>query len=542
MTQMMDRCLFWNRHIFSSRTGQTFEGVAALTRHVYWVPLVTSVYPVMLLAAGNDPTEVRPKEVIFLALASVLIAGLALLLSMLVIRNSLKASMITLLFILGFFFYSQIKTFFNGFDIGDEALGRHRYVLPGLAFVSLLLSAFILYWKKEYSRLVVAIGLAVIVLTLFNGAKLMYGWATTPTTVTAASLPDGPGIIQDAPDIYWLMFDGYGRSDVLLDLYDHDNQSFLTGLRERGFYIAENSHANYMSTHLSIPATMSMDHIAGLSDDELEAVLSGRHLLHWYFDSTTLANTAVDLGYDVHAFNAQLAFGFIGFSPFSDRFMDSTVLQTLRATPFSDFVAREAPSRFLSVNEQLIALSSDPNPTFAFSYNLPPHDPYLFNADGTTKQDFVYLYQMGTGPDAAARMKPLYIEQIKFVNSVIQNTVDEILSNSHEPPIIVIQSDHGPISEMIAHQTGTESREELFGNPPIQMQLRERAPILTAILVPESCGSALYSTLSPINTFRLIFDSCLGSNYGLIDDTSYWGSDIEGFTQIDTNGELKLLR
>jgi len=398
-----------------------------------------------------------------------------------------------------------------------------------------------LYWKKEYSRLVVAIGLAVIVLTLFNGAKLMIGWATTVTPVTAASLPDGPGIIQDAPDIYWLMFDSYGRGDVLLDLYDYDNQSFLTGLRERGFYIAENSHANYMTTTLSIPATMNMDHIAGLSDDERERVPGG-HSLHWDFDSTTLANTAVDLGYDIHSFNARSPFGFVGFSPFSERFIDTTVLQALRATPVRDLFSRQWPSQFFSVNEQLIALSSDPNPTFAFSYNLPPHDPYLFNADGTAKQDFVYLYQMGTGPDAAARMKPLYIEQIKFVNSVIQNTVNEILSNSQEPPIIVIQSDHGPISEIVAHQTGTERREDVYDRPPIQMQLREHVPILNAILVPESCGSALYSTLSPINTFRLIFDSCFGTNYGLIDDTSYWGNTSDDFTQIDTNGELKLLR
>lgn len=495
----------------------------------------------MLLAAGNDPAEVRPKEVIFLALVSLLIAGLALLLSMLVIRNSLKASVITLLFILGFFFYGQLLIFFGRYDLGDETLGSHRYVLPGLAFVSLLFSGFVLYSKKEYSRLIVAIGLAVIVLTLFNGAKLMYGWATI-TTVTAASLPDGPGIVQDAPDIYWLIFDSYGRGDVLLDLYDYDNQSFLTALRERGFYTAEKGHANYMTSPLSISATMGMDHIAGLSGDELERVISGRHSLRWDFDSTILANTAVDLGYDIHTFNARSPFGFVGFTPFSSRFADTTVLQALQATPVRDLFSRQWPSQFHSVNEKMIAISSDPNPTFAFNYNLPPHDPFLFNADGTVRQDIVHLYQMGVGPDAAARMRPLYIEQLKFVNSVIQNTVDEILSNSHGTPIIVIQSDHGPLSETITHQTATENRDDVYGRPPIEKQLRERVPILNAILVPESCRSALYPTLSPINTFRLIFDSCLGSNYGLIDDASYWGSTTVGFTQIDTNGELKLLK
>ncbi len=44
----------------------------------------------------------------------------------------------------------------------------------------------------------------------------------------------------------------------------------------------------------------------------------------------------------------------------------------------------------------------------------------------------------------------------------------------------------------------------------------------------------LYPTITPVNTFRVVFDGYFGGNYGLLEDTSYYSvaSDLYNFTII----------
>ncbi|MDP6824210.1 MAG: hypothetical protein QF554_13070, partial [Dehalococcoidia bacterium] len=76
----------------------------------------------------------------------------------------------------------------------------------------------------------------------------------------------------------------------------------------------------------------------------------------------------------------------------------------------------------------------------------------------------------------------------------------------------------------------------VFDDPSDAVSISEHSPILNAILVPEHCRDAPYPTLSPVNTFRLIFDSCLGSSIGLVDDTTYWGGWGDVFIELDAEG------
>jgi hypothetical protein len=60
---------------------------------------------------------------------------------------------------------------------------------------------------------------------------------------------------SNRPDIYYIVLDAYGRQDVLADLYNLDNRPFLDYLEGKGFYVASESHSNYMQTVFSIPAS-----------------------------------------------------------------------------------------------------------------------------------------------------------------------------------------------------------------------------------------------------------------------------------------------
>ena len=64
----------------------------------------------------------------------------------------------------------------------------------------------------------------------------------------------------DRPNVYWILLDAYLRNDALKAYFGYDNEPFLSTLRDRGFFVAENAFTNYASTKLSISTTSTMDY------------------------------------------------------------------------------------------------------------------------------------------------------------------------------------------------------------------------------------------------------------------------------------------
>jgi hypothetical protein len=94
--------------------------------------------------------------------------------------------------------------------------------------------------------------------------------------------------------------------------------------------------------------------------------------------------------------------------------------------------------------------------------------------------------------------------------------VQEIQTNDGSSSIIIIQGDHGTLSTdpgRIFNQGGTPTRE----------LIEERSAILNAFFVPSTCKPAeFYSAITPVNSFRVVFNSCFGTDLELLEDQSYW--------------------
>jgi len=71
-------------------------------------------------------------------------------------------------------------------------------------------------------------------------------------------LPENP------PDVYFFLLDSYGRSDLLQSAYGYDNSDFENALKERGFYIANESQSNYVRTEISLGSSLNMQYLQEL--------------------------------------------------------------------------------------------------------------------------------------------------------------------------------------------------------------------------------------------------------------------------------------
>src|SRR5262249_55600413 len=68
------------------------------------------------------------------------------------------------------------------------------------------------------------------------------------------------------PDIYYIILDGYARSDVLRRNFGLDNEPFLRRLERKGFFVARRSAANYCQTPLCLASSLNARYLDRLVD------------------------------------------------------------------------------------------------------------------------------------------------------------------------------------------------------------------------------------------------------------------------------------
>jgi hypothetical protein len=95
----------------------------------------------------------------------------------------------------------------------------------------------------------------------------------------------------------------------------------------------------------------------------------------------------------------------------------------------------------------------------------------------------------------------------------MEKVVNEILENSKQPPIIMILGDHGPRSEVV-----WESVEKT--------NVRECLSILNAYYLPGDGDELLYPQITPVNSFRVIFNRYFGEQSNLLPDKSYFAGGV----------------
>lgn len=347
----------------------------------------------------------------------------------------------------------------------------------------------------------------------------------SPIEVRKGSTP-----IEDLPDIYYIVLDGYGREDVLEQYYDLPNDALADGLRERGFFVAEDSRTNYTQTMQSLATSLNMDYVQNLAD--LDKAETSRDLLHSLTNDNHVAAKLKEEGYRYTAIVTQSDMLQTGSADvlLEDKF-GRTLLEDalISKTPFQSLdeegkMLNPHRARVESAYRNLDNLESKKGPQFVLVHIISPHPPFVFKSDGSHAAGRTGIEDGSHFKDKGGTREEYvsgYREQSQFIASRTLASLDKILEREGVPPIVIVQSDHGPKSEMNYESLKLTEIDEVM-------------PILNAYLVPEGMKDQLYSDISPVNSFRLIFNYLAGEEYETLPDKSYfskWSRPYE-FTEV----------
>jgi hypothetical protein len=310
-------------------------------------------------------------------------------------------------------------------------------------------------------------------------------------------------------------------------------------LEQRGFVVAEESQSNYHRTLLSLSSSLNMQYL-----DQMSTMMADSHL--WWPVSDTVLHSEVRRILEDHSYKtvffanngdySDIRDGDFYEAPFpiqlnifNSRFFSLTnlnLLAEINALGISD-LSYETHRRLILHNfERLPEVAAIPGPKFVFTHIIAPHPPYVFDRDGNPL-DPPYAFTLSdqmTSDVAVSRAG--YLEQLEFINRKILETVDAILVNSETPPIIIIQGDHGP---------GTRTNYDSAADTC----LYERYSILNAYYLPGVEKSSLPTDISPVNSFRFIFNTYFNSDLVLLPNRQYFSTSAHFFEFTDVTGQTR---
>ena len=474
-----------------------------------------SVFPALSLITNNlgqaDVWVVHRPLIV-----SILIGILLFLVARLLVRNWQKASLWTSLAVIMFFSYGHIYQIIEDIQLFGLLIGRHRFLLIfwGAMFI---LGTWLIFRKiRELNEITLILNWVGLILVLFQiGQIASYQIRRSISHEQAqAAISEpllSPNNPENMPDVYLIVLDMYAREDALDTYYQYDNSEFITQLEEIGFYVADCARSNYSSTALSLASQLNLEYLDVLIDDvNLE---SASYLIR----NSTVRMAFEEIGYTSIAFNTGFGWANVGDSdiffdkppdpilryidPFEQLFMEGTLVRPfldyyvslgLGEIEFFDSIIQMKAQGTRIVLDHLNLIPQMDSPKFVYAHILIPHPPHVFNIDGS-----VNLQANQRNGDIEIQI------QLDYLNPRIIEIVKKTIDQSDPSPIIILEGDHG-----------------LFKF--------QRTSNLIAIYFPNSGDEIFYPQLSLVNTFRLLFNEYFGTDFPLLDDSSYvhLGSDL----------------
>ena len=436
------------------------------------------------------------------------------------------------------------------------SLGGHLYVnvfMPKSLFVwTLMIAAFalfvmgLLYRKGKHTFFAAAtFPLNLVSLALLAGPVVAivsgYNDLSSFALIAVTDAPSSPHAkVADSashPDVYYIIPDGYPSDAWLDEAMGYDNSAFTRALEERGFVVAHQAQSNYGTTMHSLASALNMrfynsnptamedlDYLRlSVVDSEVAAFLQQQgytyiQLMSGFFFPSSIADINRDftpsgaIEIEVDPSNLSVA-AFKNHSEeddpnlldprnsykqsFLSLYLDTTLLRILQSQldklllrdEFMPYLMKDG-ERFLDTVADLAAIALMPEATFTFAHLYKPHEPTVFNKQGEV---IGKVFQ----PSAEE-----WLDELEFINSAFLEMVDAIIENSDNPPVILLQADHG----------------SLYGKSRTADRRHIHFDVYAAAYLPDDYATTPPRPFTLINTFPLILNAIFDTDFELQPD------------------------
>ena len=483
-------------------------------------PILIALFPVFLIYSQNIHLiliqGIILPAIIILAIFMGLWIGLKT-----ILKNARKSALLSSLYAFLFFSYGHI---FNIFELNlapEYFLAIHVPLLIIYTVIAVLTTYYLVKTNRKLdniTRITNVMSITLIVFVLFNIG--IYNFENSYDNFQG-EVPNSIILgnnFNNTPDVYYIMLDEYASLGTLDRFYNYDNSDFIEFLQDHNFYVTKNSHSNYAGTFLALASTLNMKYVNYLSDVQGNESLDQR-IPYQMINNNIVMQNFKSAGYQVYNFDS---------GAWSTRSLDIAdenlcsknqtidfrtlyqIKQTsiLRALdifikePTSRIFHQEHRDRILCQFDEITEIKQRTKaPIFVFMHVLSPHDPFVFGPNG---EEVDYKFTFGPGvitPFGSTTKLALtsseeikaYRDQVIYLTKILQQTVDKLLENSDNPPIIIIQSDTGPNVS--------------FADITTEASNASRMSIFNAYYFPNKEYNLLYDDVTPVNSFRIVFDS-----------------------------------
>ncbi len=312
-------------------------------------------------------------------------------------------------------------------------------------------------------------------------------------------------------NVYFIVLDAYTGSPNLKKFWNYDNKELTGFLKDKGFFVAEKSRSNYNSTPFSIASTLNLSYLNLKSYEEAQKVQISQ--VYDLVNNSVVVRTFAENGYRIIN---QSIFDLGGKTAlYNDpnyhqiNLFDRTVFflftEKLNITD-EDALTRNLGEENLKIFSRLNSIELQHiQPVFCYAHLMMPHLPFFYDERGNKMSE-----EYARNEESR---KEKYLKQLKYTNQLLMNAIDNILAHEKGKPIIIIQGDHG-----------FRDLKEI----PYEERLSEASTIFNVYLFPDSTSErSLYDSISPVNSFRVVFNTCFGTSLPLLKDEAF-NTELKG--------------
>jgi hypothetical protein len=344
--------------------------------------------------------------------------------------------------------------------------------------------------RKAIILLVVTVGLWIILNPVVSAVMFLWDYPDL-TYLSVEEVPwSGP---TELPDIYLIILDEYPGVESLANYFDYDNSDFIEELRSLGFYVPELTYGSYPRTAMVLASILNMQYLdPSLDSSEIKDV--------WYQNSS-VGRRMQELGYTyVHI-------GSGWFGTIANSYAD---VNLVKKPTFWEAMNRHYVNWIQNLPFQIDTvekLAEVPQSTFVVMHSLGCHLPQIFSNPGDTGLDPTVL-------------------QTRYMNTLMLDTLNTIISRSSTPPIIILMSDHG---QFVDRPDFSED------------QILARLNTLEAFYLPKLSEEQKIGFRLPVNIFSSLFNLYFGDNYDILPQKNYYVDSWEDLNHLHLVDKTELI-